>query len=203
MDFEEYLKFTYTTWNDQDNSTNLQHAMLGLLDELGEIAKCSKKVIGYNRKLDKDNLLEELGDYMYYLTRIVDCYKKMEVNLQLFCLQIDKEIKIERKGLQFETHVLCFSLAALTLELLEEISEHNVKSIFNKLLRIVELININSYKIGYNMNDVLSANMAKLKQRHKNKYNNKNLEERDYNKESKAIKHATSKKDGKEQEASK
>lgn len=45
----------------------LLHASLGITGEAGEVADAVKKSIFYNRPLDIDNIVEELGDIMFYV----------------------------------------------------------------------------------------------------------------------------------------
>ena|SRR3989344_7410112 len=45
----------------------IEHAIDGLVTEAGELMEAIKKVKFYGAKLDKVNLVEELGDIMWYL----------------------------------------------------------------------------------------------------------------------------------------
>lgn len=51
---------------------DLLHAVLGICDEAGEIAKTIKDHIYYGDVLDKDNLMEEFGDLLWFVTLGVD-----------------------------------------------------------------------------------------------------------------------------------
>lgn len=52
----------------QDTDTvRLLHAMIGLTTESGEIQDQMKKHIFYGKAIDKVNLVEELGDLMWYI----------------------------------------------------------------------------------------------------------------------------------------
>lgn len=42
------------------------HAVLGLQDEIGEIAKAIKGYVYYNKPLDQANMMEEGGDLLWY-----------------------------------------------------------------------------------------------------------------------------------------
>src|SRR6187551_2079419 len=46
---------------------NLMHAAIGIASEGGEILDCVKKYIIYNKDLDRDNLIEELGDMEFFM----------------------------------------------------------------------------------------------------------------------------------------
>lgn len=49
---------------------DLTHMALGVAGEAGEIVDCIKKYTIYNKELDMQNLIEELGDMEFFLERI-------------------------------------------------------------------------------------------------------------------------------------
>lgn len=51
---------------------DLMHMALGVAGEAGEIVDCIKKHTIYNQPLNITNLKEEIGDMMFYITRILD-----------------------------------------------------------------------------------------------------------------------------------
>lgn len=52
----------------KDNVTaRLLHAQLGLTTETGEFADALKKFLIYGKPVDRTNLIEELGDCMWYI----------------------------------------------------------------------------------------------------------------------------------------
>ena len=51
---------------------NIQQAILGLIGEWGEVADILKKHIFQGHKLDKDHLIEELGDCSWYGMLLID-----------------------------------------------------------------------------------------------------------------------------------
>jgi len=61
----EYQQKIETTWN---KATNQQvHVHLLIKSEIGELESAYKKLYGYGRPLDINNIIEELGDLMYGL----------------------------------------------------------------------------------------------------------------------------------------
>jgi len=57
----------------QDLGTiRLLHAMIGLCTESGEFQDMVKKHIFYGKEIDKVNLIEELGDLMWYMAVAAD-----------------------------------------------------------------------------------------------------------------------------------
>lgn len=50
----------------------IEHAIMGLVTESGELMDVVKKTKLYNREVDKVNLVEEMGDVMWYLAVMAD-----------------------------------------------------------------------------------------------------------------------------------
>lgn len=94
MEVEEYILGTRTTWKYYaDEERNKNHALLGIGSEIGEIATAYKKVIGYDRPMNIVNLMQECGDCIYYLARIVD-----QFDLSSKCLLADDVFLTEIDG---------------------------------------------------------------------------------------------------------
>lgn len=50
-----------------DVAKNLEHMVIGICGEAGEIADCIKKHTIYGKELDRANAIEELGDLEFYM----------------------------------------------------------------------------------------------------------------------------------------
>lgn len=68
---KQYLDDSKRTLIDKGNDLNLIHAELGLITELGELNDIVKKHVFYGKSLDTINMVEELGDIMWYLAIVV------------------------------------------------------------------------------------------------------------------------------------
>lgn len=55
-----------------DETCRILHAVLGIADEAGELAKAVKAHLFYGVSLDTTNLKEEIGDVMWYLFLLMD-----------------------------------------------------------------------------------------------------------------------------------
>ncbi len=53
--------------NRSDGADGLMHAAVGIAGEAGEILDAIKKHWVYNRPIDRENLIEELGDLEFYM----------------------------------------------------------------------------------------------------------------------------------------
>jgi NTP pyrophosphatase (non-canonical NTP hydrolase) len=49
------------------SKAGLAHAILGIAGEAGELLDAIKKVVIYDKELDIDNIVEELGDIEFYM----------------------------------------------------------------------------------------------------------------------------------------
>jgi NTP pyrophosphatase (non-canonical NTP hydrolase) len=67
MDIQQYQTEAARTSKRREQPECLHVAALGLLSEAGEIAGELKKAIEQERDIDKDKLIEEIGDCMWYL----------------------------------------------------------------------------------------------------------------------------------------
>lgn len=66
----EPKKYKFTSTG--DISPRIEHASMGITTEAGEIMDAIKKSKIYGQKLDKTNLIEEIGDMMWYLAIMSD-----------------------------------------------------------------------------------------------------------------------------------
>ena len=54
------------------NTLRITHSVMGIADEAGELAKNLKKHIFYGADLDRDNILEEFGDILWFMGPALD-----------------------------------------------------------------------------------------------------------------------------------
>lgn len=67
-ELNDYQRFAGVTANaDLDEKLNIATLALGVSGESGEVADHIKKWIGHNHDLDKNKMLKELGDVLWYV----------------------------------------------------------------------------------------------------------------------------------------
>lgn len=67
-----YAKFVASLVKDMGSQTlDIHHAATGIAGEAGELLDCSKKHWVYGKPLDTENMVEELGDLMFYVTAML------------------------------------------------------------------------------------------------------------------------------------
>ena len=64
--FDLYQSQSMRTAKDMGSEADLIHAALGLASEAGEFCDAIKKSFAYEKELDIENLMEELGDLMWF-----------------------------------------------------------------------------------------------------------------------------------------
>lgn len=104
MDDKQYMRDAKATLSHKffvdDVPTQLLHAAIGMVTEAGEYLDAIKKTLFYGKKLDKTNLIEELGDQMWYI--IIAC-DALGVDLSHICDINIKKLKA-RYPEKFLTH---------------------------------------------------------------------------------------------------
>ena len=83
----DYEKFK----NIDSRIRHIIHAHLGISSEGGEIADAIKKHVIYGQLLDTDNLLEECGDMLWYVSLMVSaCNSTMEQVMEMNIAKLRK-----------------------------------------------------------------------------------------------------------------
>ena len=84
--FGSTVTSSYGHWDEARIPIRLNHAIIGAMGELGELAGCLEKWIYYGQELDKANVAEEIGDTLWYIALAanalgLDLGKIMEANI--------------------------------------------------------------------------------------------------------------------------
>jgi NTP pyrophosphatase (non-canonical NTP hydrolase) len=66
MKFDSYQQLAKRTAKPLPMETDLMHAALGACSEAGELADAIKKHLIYGRALDRENVIEEVGDLLWF-----------------------------------------------------------------------------------------------------------------------------------------
>ncbi len=73
MEFEEYQKLAKRSAAEYDDDLKgIIVAAMGLSGESGEVIDHIKKVYGHKHKLDREYLIKELGDVLWYVSYLSD-----------------------------------------------------------------------------------------------------------------------------------
>lgn len=88
----EYQQLAGVTEKPLAFEERLQHGLLGITSEAGEIADTIKKFVIYSQPLDTDNLKEELGDILWYIALLANA-----ADLQLEEIMEENIAKLQRR----------------------------------------------------------------------------------------------------------
>jgi NTP pyrophosphatase (non-canonical NTP hydrolase) len=66
MTLNDFQAASARTWN-EGGTDPLQNAALGLVGEAGEVADEVKKIRYHGHPMDRDKIIKELGDVLYYV----------------------------------------------------------------------------------------------------------------------------------------
>lgn len=72
MDFKEYQRLAQRTEKTLPLPQALQHGMLGIITEAGELGDTIKKSVIYEKPLDFNNVEEEIGDLLWYIAVVAN-----------------------------------------------------------------------------------------------------------------------------------
>lgn len=70
MDFNEYQKLAQRTSADKDPVDKIHNGCLGLCGEAGECIDILKKYMHQGHPLDKDKLIDEISDVLWYVAEL-------------------------------------------------------------------------------------------------------------------------------------
>lgn len=70
MTMNEYQLLAQRTANTKGRSGKIENGILGLCGETGECADLLKKYLFQEHELDKDKMVEELGDVLWYCAEL-------------------------------------------------------------------------------------------------------------------------------------
>lgn len=130
----------------------MDHAIIGMITEIGELADANKKHIFYEQSLNYENILEELGDFAFYF--------------QMFLNEFTKIITYDEK---------MPSKHPTVLTILKELSYY--VSLCDDESYVEDIIydfNLLLYHYDMTLREVLEYNMEKLNKRYPNGYSNEN-----------------------------
>jgi NTP pyrophosphatase (non-canonical NTP hydrolase) len=185
---EQYLQGVNRTWKKGEGLQELTHCLWAIDEEIGEISGWMKKIYGYGRVKDeawKIEVMGECGDLCYYVTKLAELTDNLDEIGALFNKEIEMKIlKINNFNLlcEIRTH----SQALLTTNpLCDEFAE--------ALCNLSEVLAILCEHEGFEMQDILLSNLAKLEKRHGNGFKDSAAVEsgRDRSAETEALKNGT------------
>lgn len=160
--FQTYLECVNRTWKHDTEEKEHLHLGWALIEEMGEFAGWMKKIEGYGKERDiaiNHEILAELGDGFYYLVKTISTVKK-DVEEGIF-IPDDHAHMIE-------------SAKASTMSIVTTYFKHLLEGDLVGMQFCLQVLILNQ---GFTLQEVLRANVAKLKARHGDKFRDSSTEE--------------------------
>ena len=186
--YKEFVENTRRTWNKkEDTMDNINHALLGLIDESGELAKAYKSELAYGKELDEANIQEEIGDLCYFSARLIDELQFGEQD-KLFksigdIVQNPLPKKVEVEGIEV-VFAISTRVASIYLAMTTNDGTLIVKAVQDLMYALKTMCEL----LGVELESVMDSNTAKLKVRYPDKFDESKAVDRDLKAESEAIK---------------
>lgn len=82
IDVISYSEFVRNLWKHfPDERLEICHAAMGVSGEAGELCDALKNVAIYGKELDRDNIVEELGDLRFFMQAVMNRYQVTDEEL--------------------------------------------------------------------------------------------------------------------------
>lgn len=175
MKFEQYLIESARTHQSEGKRRDLLHACAGMVTEAGELIDPFKRAMFYKKELDVVNVIEEIGDGLWYIA--VAC-RVFNLNLDLSqennnyyknnkIKQIQTEEGLMEFMLEFNNYVNKLSMKILSYSGYKD----NLKFDVANFIDVIQEMNLIAEMFNFNLELVMDVNINKLKKRFPNKFN--------------------------------
>jgi len=168
MKFAEYLQTVLARRAPlPDAAAHAKHAASGLITEVGELMDPFKRFLAYAKPIDSVNVMEECGDYMWYLILFAD---SVAIHMAALQKSFDEDSSVARDmkdaddfmvvtSLTFLSSSLAIAAADLTALANRDVSSDDVLDLVTSAACVIQLL---LARHGYTMDECLDRNDAKL-----------------------------------------
>jgi NTP pyrophosphatase (non-canonical NTP hydrolase) len=152
-----------------DAAAHAKHAGSGLITEVGELMDPFKRFLAYAKPIDSVNVMEECGDYMWYLILFAD---SMAIHMAALQKSFDENNSIVKELKDADDYMVVTSLTFVSTSLAiavsakftspdgrGEISGDDIMELITGAACIIKLL---LARHGYTMDECLDRNDAKL-----------------------------------------
>ena len=158
MNFIDYTPFVLKLAKPMPHHAQVDHALLGMVTELGELGDMVKRHVIYDKPLDKTNGMEEIGDLFWYLA--LYCHEEQIDPDFLDKLVAANPPEDPSTSLVKQIIVLASTVGALAVPLA-------LRGVPGQVVvgRVVMLLTMFCSRMGYTVAETLDLNYAKLSKR--------------------------------------
>lgn len=174
MKFEQYLIESARTHQSEGKRRDLLHCASGMVTEAGELIDPFKRAMFYKKELDVVNVIEEVGDGLWYIAiacRIFNLNLDLsQENNQYYKTNKIKQIQTEEGLMEF---MLNFNEYVNKLDMkIVRVSEFNESKFdIDCFIDVIQEMNLIGEIFNFNLELAMDVNINKLKKRFPNKFN--------------------------------
>ena len=163
MKFTEYQLLAQRTSNPElDERQHIENGALGLCGEAGEVADLIKKMFMQGHALDKDEVIEELGDVAWYCAELAT-HAKLVIRMDNMERVVYDSIPLTEKVTR-----LCYNAANTAAMFFYVKTEEKLhKQMLERTLGVCRVI---AGEMGVSMSEVCKRNLEKLLRRYPEKF---------------------------------
>lgn len=161
--FQTYLECVNRTWKHDTEEKENAHLNWALIEEMGEFAGWMKKIEGYGKERDalmNAEILGELGDLVYYLVKKMS---KTDISGETLAFISEDDEMLIADG-----------TGTSTINLVKEYIKYVLTGGLMGMQYCLQALILNQ---GFTLQEVLRANVAKLKARHGDKFRDSSTDE--------------------------
>ena len=154
--FQTYLECVNRTWKHDTEEKESAHLNWALIEEIGEFSGWMKKIEGYGKERDSAinyEILGELGDLVYYLVKQIS--------------KADENASTDAMFMPEDHEHIIKSAKSTTFNIVKTYLRHLLEGNLGGMQFCLQVLILNQ---GFTLQEVLHANVAKLKARHGDKF---------------------------------
>lgn len=182
MDLKEYAGLALSTCVLRNRQLNLEHAVLGMITEAGELGDAIKKERVYAKPIDAINLMEEVGDNLWYANLLahVEGY-----DLGADCRALVGEV--DGSALSSFDLVVALSGSAAAAGACVALGHEHLLDLHDQFNYFMGALQLVADRWGFTMEQAAETNIAKLKKRYPEGFNSHDALNRDLNAERRVL----------------
>jgi NTP pyrophosphatase (non-canonical NTP hydrolase) len=161
INLNEYQKKARTTC--LDNCKNLEYLTLGLVGELGEVSEKEDEI--YCKKEEKESILLEVGDVMWYLANI-STELKIELD-HVWDINFKDNIKFNSLPAFIFASKICEKVKKIKRDKKGVADKKDTIAILKNLTKIIRYLDYETNYFGFSLEDAMIKNIEKLESRKK------------------------------------
>lgn len=173
MKFEQYLIESARTHQSEGKRRDLLHCASGMVTEAGELIDPFKRAMFYKKELDVVNVIEEVGDGLWYIAiacRIFNLNLDLnQENNQYYKTNKIKQIQTKEGLMEF---MLGFNeyVNKLAMKIVRVSDFVDIKFNIEYFTDVIQEMNLIAEMFNFNLDLAMEVNINKLKKRFPNKF---------------------------------